>query len=88
MAAYYLHIGYRAAYRLPPMNLNQVRDYTRRVIRALHDAGWHVDAHGLSNDLYSISYQPLPKDYLMVLESAERLAGSLIANGCPAPVLA
>lgn len=69
------------------MNLNQVRDYTRSVIRALHDAGWHIDAHGLSNDLYSISYQPLPKDYLMVLDSAERLAESLLANNFPAPVL-
>jgi hypothetical protein len=69
------------------MTLNQVRDYTRRVTRALHDAGWHIDANGLSDDLYSISYQPLPKDYLMVLDSAERLAESLLANNFPAPVL-
>ncbi len=69
------------------MKLHEVRDYTQRVIKALHTAGWHVEAHCLSNDLYTISYQPLPKDYLMVLEDAERLADQLLANGCAAPVL-
>ncbi len=67
--------------------LNQVRDYTQRVIKALHIAGWHVEAFGLSNDLHSIGYQPLPKDYLMVLGDAERLADALLANDCAAPVL-
>jgi len=67
--------------------LNQTRNYTQQVIRALHDAGWHIEAHGLSNDLYGISYQPLPSQYLMVLEDAERLAEQLLANGCAAPVL-
>lgn len=69
------------------MTLNEVRDYTQRVIRALHIAGWHIEAHGLSNDLYSIGYQPLPAQYLMVLDDAERLAEQLLANGCPAPAL-
>lgn len=70
------------------LTFNKTRDYTRRVIRALHDAGWHIEAHGLSNDLYSISYQPLLKDYLMVLDNAERLAEQLLANDHAAPVLA
>lgn len=68
--------------------LNQTRDYTQRVIRALHDAGWHLEAHGLSNDLYSISYQPLPAQYLTVLDDAERLAEQLLANDHAAPTLA
>jgi hypothetical protein len=70
-----------------PMNLNEVRDYTARVIKALHLAGWHTEGFALGNDLNSIGYQPLPKDYLMVLDDAERLAEQLLANGCPAPVL-
>jgi hypothetical protein len=70
------------------MTLNEVRDYTQRVIKALHTAGWHIEAHGLSNDLYSIGYQPLPAQYLMVLDDAERLAEQLLANGCAAPVAA
>ena len=69
------------------MTLNQVRAYTRLVIKALYMAGWSAEATNLSSDLYSISYRPLPKDYLMVLENAERLAARLLANGCPAPVL-
>lgn len=67
--------------------LNQTRDYTQRVIRALHNAGWHLEAHGLSNDLYGISYQPLPAKYLAVLDDAERLAEQLLANDHAAPVL-
>lgn len=65
--------------------LNRTRDYTQQVIRALHDAGWHIEAHGLSNDLYSISYQPLPNQYLIVLDNAEHLAEQLLANGHAAP---
>lgn len=68
------------------LTLNKTRDYTQRVIKALHIAGWHIEAHGLSNDLYSIGYQPLPKDWLMVFDSAERLAEQLEANGCAVPV--
>lgn len=70
------------------MTLNKTRDYTRRVIRALHDAGWHIEAHSLSNDLYSISYQPLPAAWLAVLKNAERLADQLLANDHAAPALA
>lgn len=70
------------------MTLNEVRDYTQRVIKALHTAGWHIEAFSLSNDLYSIGYQPLPAQYLMVLDDAERLAEQLLANDLPAPVLA
>jgi hypothetical protein len=69
------------------MNLNQVRDYTANVIKALHAAGWHAEGFDLGNDLNSIGYQPMPKDYLMVLEDAERMAESLLANDHPAPVL-
>jgi hypothetical protein len=69
------------------VNLNQVRDYTASVIKALHTAGWHTEGFALGNDLNSIGYQPLPTDYLMVLEDAERLADQLLANGCAAPVL-
>ena len=81
------------AYRLPVMitrelTLNKTRDYTQQVIRALHNAGWHIEAHGLSNDLYSISYQPLPAAWLAVFDSAERLAEQLEANGCAAPAFA
>ncbi len=70
------------------MTLNKTRDYAQRVIRALHDAGWHIEAHGLSNDLYSIGHQPLPTAWLEVLDSAERLAEQLLANDHAAPTLA
>lgn len=70
------------------MTLNQTRDYAQRVIRALHDAGWHIEAHGLSNDLHSIGYQPLPTAWLAVLDSAEHLAEQLLANDHTAPTLA
>jgi hypothetical protein len=69
------------------MNLNEVRVYTQGVIDALHGAGWHTEGFALGNDLQSIGYRPSPKDYLMVLEDAERMADRLLANGCPAPVL-
>lgn len=70
------------------MNLNQVRDYTKQVIAALHAAGWHTEGFALGNDLISIGYQPLPKDYLMVLEDAERMAEQLEANGFGVPLAA
>lgn len=70
------------------MNLNQVRDYTASVIKALHAAGWHQEGFALGNDLNSIGDRPMPKDYLMVLEDAERMAESLLANDHSAPVLA
>jgi hypothetical protein len=70
------------------MKLHEVRDYTARVIKALHVAGWHREGFALGNDLYSIGDRPMPKDYLMVLEDAERLADQLLANGCAAPSLA
>lgn len=70
------------------MTLTEVRLYTQRVIDALHTAGWHIEGFALGDQLHRIGYQPLPKDYLMVLEDAERLAESLLANGCAAPVLA
>lgn len=69
------------------MNLNEVRAYTQRVINALHLAGWHREGFQLGNNLYGIGYQPLPSQYLMVLDDAERLADQLLANGCAAPVL-
>jgi hypothetical protein len=69
------------------MKLHEVRDYTQRVIKALHTAGWHTEGFALGNDLNSIGYRPMPKDCLMVLEDAERLADQLLANDHPAPVL-
>ena len=69
------------------MTLNQVRAYTKQVIAALHAAGWHPEGFALGNDLISIGYQPMPKDYLMVLEDAERMAESLLANDHAAPAL-
>lgn len=69
------------------MNLNQVRTYTQQVIDALHAAGWHAEGFSLGNDLYDIGYQPLPSQYLMVLDDAERLAEQLLANDHAAPVL-
>jgi hypothetical protein len=70
------------------LTLNKTRDYAQQVIRALHDAGWHIEAHGLSNDLYSISYQPPTTAWLAVFDSAERLAEQLEANDHAAPAFA
>lgn len=70
------------------LTLNKTRDYTQRVIRALQIAGWHAEANGLSNDLYSIGYQPTPAAWLAVFDDAERLAEQLLANGCAAPIFA
>lgn len=69
-------------------NLNQVRTYTKQVIAALHAAGWHAEGFALGDDLYRIGYQPLPSQYLMVLDDAERLAEQLLANDYAAPTLA
>lgn len=68
------------------MTLNQTRDYAQRVIKALHLAGWHIEAHGLSNDFYSIGYQPLPSKWQAVSDTADRLAAKLLRNGCASPV--
>lgn len=68
------------------MNQYLTRQYTQQVIDALHLAGWHIEAFALRNDLLGIGYQPLPKDWLMVFDSAERLADQLEANGCSVPV--
>jgi hypothetical protein len=70
------------------MNLNEVRAYTKEVIAALHAADWHAEGFALGNDLISIGYQPMPKDYLMVLDDAERMAEALLANDHAAPTLA
>ena len=70
------------------MNLNEVRAYTKQVIAALHAAGWHHEGFALGNDLIDIGDQPLPKDYLMVLDDAERMAEALLANDHAAPTLA
>ncbi len=68
------------------MNQYLTRNYTQQVIDALHLAGWDREAFELRNELLSIGYRPLPKDWLMVFDSAERLADQLLANGCAAPV--
>lgn len=69
------------------MSLNEVRSYTKQVIAALHAAGWHSEGFALGDGLYRIGYQPLAKDYLMVLDDAERLAEQLLANDYAAPVV-
>jgi hypothetical protein len=68
------------------MNLYETRRYAQRVIDALHGYGWHTEGFALGNDLQRIGRQPLPKDWLIVFDSAERLADRLEANGLAAPI--
>ena len=59
------------------MTLAEIRSFTQQTITALHDAGWHIEAFQLSNDLHSIGYRPSMAAALLVLEDAERLAAEL-----------
>jgi len=55
------------------VNLNATRAFACTVIDRLHDAGRHAEAFSLSNDLHSISYQPLPSHVERVQRHAESL---------------